>query len=167
VLTRLRMLWTDRRGSALVEATLVTPVLFALIFGVYEGSWFFYRQHLISTGVKDAARYMSRVWPDPTTGNPCTAANIALAKGIAVNGSATKNRVSGWTADKVTITCAALGISVCGAATPCTLTQGAGVVYTVTVSTLYTPATLGLLGYLGLAAPSISVVHNERVIGIS
>ena len=37
----IRALWQDRDGSALVEGAVVVPVLFALMFGIYEFSWIF------------------------------------------------------------------------------------------------------------------------------
>ena len=43
----------------------MVPVLFTLMFGVLEFSYYFYQQHLVSTGVRDAARYLARV-QDPT-----------------------------------------------------------------------------------------------------
>jgi len=164
MLRRLRSLWRDRRGSALLEATVVTPFLFVLTFGVYEFSWFFYRQHLTSTGVHDAARYLAR-----TSLNPCEASNAANqtnAKNIATNGvtSGGMARVPGWTASNVTISCPTISRSVCGAATPCVLGTGANL-RLVTVSTSYTPATLGLLGFFGFSAPTISVSHQERAVG--
>ena len=51
----------DQEGSALIEGAILVPVLFALIFGVLEFSYYFYQQHLVSTGVRDAARYLARV----------------------------------------------------------------------------------------------------------
>jgi hypothetical protein len=56
----MRPLGRDEDGSALIEGAIVVPVLCLLLFGVYEFSWFFYQQHLISTGLRDAARYLAR-----------------------------------------------------------------------------------------------------------
>ena len=56
----LQSLSGDKDGSALVEGAVLVPLLFVLLFGVYEFSWFFYQQHLVSTGVRDAARYLAR-----------------------------------------------------------------------------------------------------------
>ena len=49
----------DCDGSALVEATVVTPLIVSLYFGVFDFSWYFYNQQLVEAGVRDAARYMS------------------------------------------------------------------------------------------------------------
>ena len=65
-------LWRDEDGSALVEATIVMPLLITLFLGVFEFSWFFYNQQLVVSGLRDAARYMTRI--ELTDGNrdPCT-----------------------------------------------------------------------------------------------
>src|SRR3954465_3090483 len=105
--------WCDDRGSALLEGAIVTPFLVVLCFGVYEYSWYFYRQHLVSTGVRDAARYLSR-----TAFNPCSdATTVAKAKDLATTGLSSnpvKDRVPGWTAAQVTVSCVPVATSVCG-----------------------------------------------------
>ena len=45
----MRSLLRDVKGSALVEGALLIPVLFVLMYGVYDFSWFFYQQQLVST----------------------------------------------------------------------------------------------------------------------
>src|SRR5271168_3950365 len=53
--------WRDEEGSALVEATIVMPLLLSLFLGVFEFSWFLYNQQLVVSGLRDAARYMTRI----------------------------------------------------------------------------------------------------------
>ena len=53
-------LWLDQRGSALIEGAAVIPLLIALVFGVFEFSWLFYQQHLVTIGLHDAADYLAR-----------------------------------------------------------------------------------------------------------
>ena len=142
-----KLIWRNDDGSALIEATLVVPVLMVLALGVYEFSWFFYRQQLISTGVRDAARYISR-FPDFITCNSGVwpaAQNLATTGRIADGGTA---RINGWTANMVTITCE----------------PGTGV-NVVRVSTNFAAPSLGFFGFRGLTAPSISVFHRERIFG--
>ena len=62
---RLKYHWRDDAGSALLEGAIVVPFLFTLVLGTLEFSYFFYQQHLVSTGVRDAARYLART--DPAT----------------------------------------------------------------------------------------------------
>jgi Flp pilus assembly protein TadG len=71
--SRMRAFCGDTRGSALLEGTVLTPFLCVLLFGVYEFSNFFYQQHLVSTGVRDAARYLARA-ADPTASSAQTTA---------------------------------------------------------------------------------------------
>ena len=95
----MRSLWRDSEGTALVEATIVIPVLLALVLGVFEFSALFWQQQLISTGVRDATRYLSRSL------NPSTPAVETAAENLAVTGSTSGGtpRVSGWSVDDVTI----------------------------------------------------------------
>src|SRR5260370_7876912 len=60
----LQSLWRESEGSALVEGALVVPILCTLVFGVFEFSWLFYQQHLISTRIRRPPRYL------PPTPNP-------------------------------------------------------------------------------------------------
>ncbi len=149
-----KLIWRNDDGAALIEATLVVPVLMVLAFGVYEFSWIFYRKQLISTGLRDAARYVSRMaLPGDTTCNPAiwpAAKNLATTARIADGGTV---RVRGWTADMVTITCE----PVPGAPTP-----GVNIV---NVSTNFAGPSLGFFGFLGLSAPPIVVFHRERTFG--
>lgn len=64
-------LWRDDDGSALIEATIVMPTLISFFLGVFEFSWYLYNQQLVVSGLRDAARYMTRI--ELTDGNrdPC------------------------------------------------------------------------------------------------
>src|SRR5258708_19189293 len=100
----LQSLWRDREGSALVEGALVVPILCRLVFGVFEFSWLFYQQHLISTGIRDAARYIAR------NANPNDVTIQTGAKNLATTGAIDGNtaRVSGWWTHDVDITYASV-----------------------------------------------------------
>jgi hypothetical protein len=159
--------WLARNhdGTALIEGAIVVPVLCILLFGVYEFSWFFYQQHLISTGLRDAARFVARL---PTPCNP-ESNNWSLgqlnAKNLATTGSINGGaaRVKGWTAANVRLECQPIEnpISANGLST----FRGGPVIYVVTASTRFTDPALGLLGFLALKTPIISISHSERVIG--
>jgi len=56
----LQSLWRNSEGSALIEGALIVPILLVLVLGVFEFSWLIDQQHLISTGIHDAARYIAR-----------------------------------------------------------------------------------------------------------
>ena len=164
-----RALWRDSKGSVLVEATVLAPLLFALILGVFEFSWIFFQQQLIEIGVRDAARYMARIpitsTATPPDTNPCDQTDASgtsfttYAGNIALYGTTSSGtqRVTGWTGP-VTITCPTTDNSAGTYADATTI-------YTITATTSFTDPTLGFLGFLGLGAPSISVTHNERFIG--
>src|SRR5271170_3128250 len=114
ILAKIRALWGDGDGSALVEATIVTPFLVSLFLGVFEFSWYFYNQQLVVAGLRDAARYMTRIELTDGNSDPCAqkdqngdlyaaeAANIATTAQPAAGGAA---RVTGWKAADVTISC--------------------------------------------------------------
>jgi Flp pilus assembly protein TadG len=172
----LQSLWREQEGSALVEAAVLLPILIVLLVGTYDFSSYFYQQHLISTGVRDAARYLAR------TSNPSDPTNQSNAKNLAATGQIGPGgtpRVSNWSASNIAIQIASdtnTGNSTpCGSA-PC---RGGSVIQVVTVctgtttatqscsSTGYTPLTFGIFGILGLTIPIFNVSHSERVIGQS
>jgi Flp pilus assembly protein TadG len=161
----LQFIWRNHDGSALIEGALVIPMLFILVLGVYEFSWYFYQQQLIAAGLRDAARYLARAYDDPANGlchdsNGITWNCVTAAKNLAttatINGTGAL-RVSGWDASLVTIPAPAL----LSAATTFTGIN----TYAVTVSTNFPDQSLGFFGILGLTAPSISLSHQERIIG--
>ena len=169
MLARLRSLWRDQRGTALVEGAIVTPLLFTLCFGVYEFSNFFYKQHLVSTVVRDAARYLGRALdpkdPDAPTAaiTPSYSDAVPMAQNLATRGTTDSSgtlRVKGWVPGDVSAVLTAIDNS----ATPPTY-NGPNPIYIVTVSTNFTPASLGFLGFFGFTDPPISVAHQERVLG--
>lgn len=154
--------WRDDKGSVLIEATILMPFLVTLMFGLFEFSWYFHKQQLVESGVRDAARYLARTAPDtaPPT-NPCSNGTfVANAQNIAVTGVTTGGtaRVTGWTAGSVTISCAAFDNSA-GAY------QGPSTIYLITASTNFADPALGYFGLLKLAAPKLSASHAERSIG--
>jgi Flp pilus assembly protein TadG len=158
--------WRDEEGSALVEATIVMPLLLSLFLGVFEFSWFFYNQQLVVSGLRDAARYMTRI--ELTDGNrdPCAqkdqygalytddAANIATTA-QATGGSA---RVSGWSAADVTISCSSSAALENG-----NYADGSTSMTIIDVATA--DPSLGLFAILGLKAPMLSFSHQERFLG--
>jgi Flp pilus assembly protein TadG len=154
--------WRDDEGSVLIEATVLTPFLFTLMLGLFEFSWYFHKQQLVESGVRDAARYLARVAPEGT--DPCTLTTPvdfeARAQNIAVTGLATGGtpRVPEWTTGSVTLSCATFNNS--GAAY-----EGGPTIYLVTASTSFADPDLGFFGFLGLTTPNLSASHTERSIG--
>lgn len=161
----LRSAWRDRTGSALVEGAIVIPVLFTLMFGVYDFSRFFYQQHVITTGLHDAGRYLART--SHACGDNLTDRAIAEgnARRLATTGSVAGGaaRVAGWTADMVEIRCSTIENPV--GANGLRTYRGDNLVLAVTISTRFVAPSLGFFELLGFRVPAISAFHSERVIG--
>jgi hypothetical protein len=161
----LQLLTKNEEGSALIEGAIVVPVLCVLLFGVYEFSWFFYQQHLISTGLRDAARYLARSAAPCNPDSYSWPIDHASAKNLATTGSIGGGaaRVKGWTAAAVRLNCTPIDNPT--GSSGLSAFRGGPVIYVVTASTRFTDPALGFFGFLGLKLPTISVSHAERVIG--
>ena len=155
----LRSIWRNSEGSALVEGSIILPVLFILVFGVFEFSWTICQQHLILTGISDAARYIAR----STTPNDATIKKVAknLATTGAVDGDTP--RVRGWTADDIDISYTFINNAT--GDNGLTNFRGGEVIESVTVSTTFTVPSLGFFSILKLSPPTVNVSHQERIIG--
>src|SRR5258707_12825389 len=95
----LQSVWRNGEGSALIEGAIVVPLLLILVLGVFEFSWLIDQQHLISTGIHDAARYIAQ------SANPNDLTIQKRAKNLATTGAIDGDtaRVRGWTARDVNI----------------------------------------------------------------
>jgi TadE-like protein len=154
----LRSIWRNSEGSALVEGSIILPVLFILVFGVFEFSWAVCQQHLIVTGISDAARYIAR---STTPNDPTTKKD---AKNLATTGAVDGDtpRVRGWTADDIDISYTFINNAAGG--NGLTNFRGGDVIESVTVSTTFTVPELGFFSILRLAPPTLNVTHQERII---
>jgi TadE-like protein len=151
----------DEQGSALLEATLLTPIVLSLVLGVFEFAWYFYQQQAIEVGLRDAARYIARIAPssDPT----CSPGDWPTARYLATTGSVdTTNpsrRIRGWDPGQVNFTCLAVpntGGYLGGDGTN---------IYVVQASTSFGAPSLGFLSYLGVGPRTIAISHQERTFG--
>src|SRR5262249_27493676 len=152
-------LWRDNEGSALMEGAILLPLLLSLVLGVLEFSWLLDQQHLISTGIHDAARYLAR------SAKPNDVTIQKNAKALAITGAVdgTIPRVRDWTVRDISITFVSNDNPV--DAKGVTRFRGGPLVQSVTVSTSFTVSSLGFFGFLGLKPPGFTVSHQERVIG--
>ena len=157
--------WRDNEGSALVEGAVLLPVMFALIFGIFEFSWFFYQQHMISIGLRDAARYLTRSSSACEPGSTTWNRDETIAKNLATTGfsDGSISRVSGWRAGMITVRCTAIDNS--AADDGLRNYRGGNIIYIVTVSTRFSEPALGFFRLIGLQSPVISLSHSQRVIG--
>jgi len=162
----------DDRGSALIEMAVVVPVLFTIGFGVIEFGNAIYSYHLIANGVRDAARYASGLEHDPgaNDGNIKCIAMTGLVSGGACNPAAAASctsacRVSWWN-DAATETTVSYDEfdNVDGSGNR--IFRGQETIWRVTVTANVSYESIGFLGYLGLSAPTLSVSHEERIIGV-
>lgn len=150
----------DENGAALVEAAITIPLVLLLSAGVFEFSNILNTRLLLEAGVEDAARYMARCSSDWAT---CKgrAENLA-ANGVVANGSA---RVTGWLPAAVVIT-TARSLDAVDVATGTQLyLSSKSTVDVVDVTTSYSYSGFGFLSYLGFSPLTLSVSHQERVIG--
>lgn len=100
----------DRSGAAAAEMALLLPLALVLLFAAVEGGWYMVCEHRVVKGVRDAARYASRLdfsnytCPSTFSGNGTAVKNLART-GQLTGGTPT---VPGWTDAQVTIavTCA-------------------------------------------------------------
>jgi adhesin HecA-like repeat protein len=150
----LKAFWNAERGAALVESAIILPVFLVLVGGVCEFGFYLYQEQLITSGVRDAARYLT------LTADPNSTTDQTEAKNLAVSGSIDGGmpRVAGWSPADVSI-----GVSSVDNSDG--TYSGGSTVQIVTVSTSFVDPSLGFLGLLGLKKPIISVSHQERFIG--
>jgi Flp pilus assembly protein TadG len=164
----LKKLIRDDRGAALVEAAVTFPVLIILGAGVFEFSNAFYAHQEITTGVRDAARYLARAElsnPAPTTCDAAIAAAAAGAQNLAVYGNISGGgnaRVQGWTTGMVTVTSTDVANAPVGGIPPY---RGPNPLCIVNVAAAVPYPQFGLLTYLGVAVPTFNLAHSERWIG--
>lgn len=187
---QIKKLAGDKSGAALLEVSVVIPVVLSIGLGVIEFGNAIYNEHLIFNGVRDAARYAAGL-PANDAVTQRNAACIAItgqmngsaACNAAVNPSCTtvNCRVSFWndatgsagTGTQVSVRYNALadnGTVLCGTVATPAYCRGrdvtTGNVYTVTVTATVPYQSLGFMSYFNLAAPTFSLSHTERLFGV-
>src|SRR5258708_30192459 len=140
-------LWRNGEGSALIEGAIIMPLLLVLVLGVFEFSWLIDQQHLISTGIHDAARYIAR------SVNPNDLTIQKNAKKLAITGAIDGDtaRVRGWTTHDVNITYASVNNSSAVDGMPAF--RGGSVLQNVTISTTSSAAPLRFFRFLAPKPP--------------
>lgn len=74
--TTIQAVRTRRRGSAVMEAALVLPVLVVLTMGAMEFGYFFYVKHTLQGAAREGAR--AAITPGASTSDVTTAVNAAM-----------------------------------------------------------------------------------------
>ena len=97
----------SEKGQALLEFALLTPLLFALLFGAIEFGYAFYTYNNLAKAVRSGVRYASmRTYPSDVF-SPVESAYLAAVKNVVVYGEAaggTSPVVHGLTPGQVTVT---------------------------------------------------------------
>lgn len=147
----------DEKGSILVEALLLLPIITIFSIGVLEFGNVLWQRQQLQTGVRDAARYWSRC--RPATADFASVCSADIARNIAFYGNPTgtgNTRVPGWDQNsQLTLTPASKSDF------PAVPAQTDKVVVTGTVNYNGSP----LVSVLNLSLITIEYTHEERYMG--
>lgn len=167
--TRIKRFRRNERGAALVEFTLTLPFLLVLAAGLGEFGVMLHQQQVITTSVRDAARYAARASVAfkscPISTQPEWTQIVADAQTIAMRGSLNGSApllvpaMNSTTMVTVADACAPAGSFVSPA--------GGGnniPVITITATAPYSGS--GFLGFLGLGSLSLTATHSQMWVGL-
>lgn len=164
-LAHLRRLGRETSGAALVEFTMVAPLLLVLMCGLAEFGQALRQYHIMQKGVRDAARFLAHAPVNPAcTGvtDPAgyTWANaITDAKTLAVDGSTSGGTplFAGWTDVSTVHVDDAIAPVTC-----LTNPRPNGLpLPKITVTAQAPYADMGMLSFLGLGPVTLTVSHQE------
>ena len=150
----------DQAGVALVEMTLIVPLMLTLAAGVFEFSNIIKTKLLLEAGVRDGARYIARC-----NRGSNEAACEAAGEDIAVTGGTGTARVTGWTTSGVTVSYSSITITTDPDTGLQNYRSAGTAVRTVRVVGSHAYASTGLWTYLGFDALTLTAAHEERVLG--
>ena len=148
-----------KRGAALVEFSLVAPLLILIMCGLAEFACVMRQYHIMEKGVRDAGRYMARV---PMTGCTLNGAAVTQAQNLALTGRIGSGSylLPSWT-DPSTVSVA---VEQCFNNSGGTYRGRANMpVIEVTARAPY--ADLGLLSVIGVGDIALEVSHQQLWIG--
>jgi Flp pilus assembly protein TadG len=163
-LAHLRRLRRENRGAAIVEFTLVAPILITLMCGLAEFSLALRQYHVMEKGVRDAARFLAAVPAHP----PCTGivdpagatswnTYVAQAKRLAIYGV-----VSGGTPlSKTWTNLSTVTLSPDPPTCVTTLRPLGGALPKIKVTATATYAGMGMLSAIGIPPMTLTVSHEE------
>ena len=155
----LREFLSHESGAAAIEAAIIMPFLILLGAGVFEYGNVMYNQDLIQNGVRDAARYLTRV-RDLTDDEKTMAKQIALSS----VGNASSAAASWWQADQIKITVTPIPNGT-HPATGQRLYRSGDNVRVIRVETATSYPGMGMLRVLGRSSLTLSAAHEERYVG--
>lgn len=146
-------------GAALVEFTLIAPLLIILMCGLAEFANAMRQYHVMEKGVRDAGRYLTRV---PMSGCTVNGGAIITAQNLALTGrtSGGANLLDNWTdLNSVTVT-----IAQCVANSSQTY-RGQAQLPVIEVTARAPYQDLGMLGVIGIDPITLEVSHQQLWIG--
>lgn len=155
----------DRRGTSIIEMTLLTPLLISLGLGIAESGRAFQHHHVMNKAMRDAARFLARVpvtCPSGgATGTVTNSADVTTAKNLALNGAVTGGtpRVSYWT-DPASIT-----VQVDCFDNSAGTYRGQPGIPLITVTAAVAYSDLGFLDALGMSAMTFTARHQQLHVG--
>lgn len=158
-----------KSGAALVELTVVLPVLLTIGLGVIEFGRLIYNYHLITVGVRDAVRYQSGFTDGANYNNAkCIALTGKIAGADCDPGASpsctTACRVSWWN-DAATVTFTPASITNDnGFGVP--LYRGGATITVITASAIVAYSPFGMFGFYGTGAINLTTSHQERYYGV-
>lgn len=150
----------DTSGAAMVEYTLVAPLIIVLGLGAGEFGRALQHHHIFNKAARDSARYLARV-PASCTGGIADPAHVTTAKNLAITGYAAGGTpvLSYWTdPNTVTVTVG------CYDNTAETF-RGQSKIPLIKVSIQVTYVDIGFLNLLGAGAITFNVSHEELHVG--
>lgn len=173
----------DKSGAALLEVSVVIPVVLSIGLGVIEFGNAIYSQHLIFNGARDAARYIAGLPQTDNNGNSLISSNNTAGNNIVVWGTTTNTtsdtcntsstnamiasrRLNWWCSPaNVAVTYTSFANDD-GTAAHNKLYRGPATIQTVTVTATVPYQSLGFMSYFNLTAPTFSLSHTERLYGV-
>jgi Flp pilus assembly protein TadG len=148
-----RRMLRDQSGSALIEFTIMAPLLLSLVLGISEFGRFLYQYQMVLEGLRDAGRYLARLDANDAT-NQSNAANLATTGTIDGSGDP---RVDGWEAGDI-------DFAVTDVDNTAGTYRGPAEIEVIEVTTTFDYADVGFLSALGFDPISIDAAHEQRVI---
>ena len=159
MLSRLSTFFKAKRGAALVEFSLVAPLLIFLMCGMAEFACVMRQYHIMEKGVRDAGRYLARV---PMTGCTLDGTSVGLAQNLALTGRTASGSylLPSWTDTNTVSVAVAQCIDNSGGAY-----RGHDDIPVIEVTAEAPYTGLGMLSIIGVGAITLEVTHQQLWIG--
>lgn len=151
----------ERRGSVMVEASVILPLLLVLAIGAFEFGRIYQHHHVIVKAVRDAGRFLARVQASCPGGAITNAADETTAKNLALTGlpAGGSPRLAYWT-DPGTVNVAVSCMDNAGS-----VLAGPAFIPIITVTATVPYSDAGFLDALGIEPITFQVAHQEMNIG--